>query len=107
MLKGYGDKMDINTIREKIPALKNCIHLNCAAVSPPFSDTITEIKNFLKNRGEKANFDFFEWVEELGECRKKVAELVNASKEEIAFMLNTSFFRHLNPPLRSHIKHQR
>ena len=90
MLKGYGDKMDINIIREKIPALKNCIHLNCAAVSPPFSDTITEIKNFLKNRGEKANFDFFEWVEELEECRKKVAELVNASKEEIAFMLNTS-----------------
>jgi len=82
--------MDINTIREKIPALKNCTHLNCAAVSPPFSDTITEIKNFLKNRGEKANFDFFEWVEELEECRKKVAELVNASKEEIAFMLNTS-----------------
>ena len=90
MLKGYGDKMDINIIREKIPALKNCIHLNCAAVSPPFSDTITEIKNFLKNRGEKANFDFLEWVEELEECRKKVAELVNASKEEIAFMLNTS-----------------
>lgn len=82
--------MNIQNIREKIPALKTCIHLSCAGVSPPFSDTITEIQNFLENRGEKANFDFFAWLDNLEECRKKVAELINGSQEEIAFMLNTS-----------------
>lgn len=82
--------MNIDSIREKIPALKHCIHLDCAAISPLFSDTIIEIQNFLENRGERANFNFLEWLEELEECRKKTAELVNASKEEIAFMLNTS-----------------
>ena len=82
--------MNVEEIRERIPALKKCVHLNCAAVSPQFSDTIREMQDFLKNRGGKANFDFFKWLEMENECRKKLAELVNASEEEIAFMLNTS-----------------
>ncbi len=82
--------MDIITIREKIPTLKTLIHLNCAAVAPLFSDTITEMQNFLENRGERAYFNFFEWLDQMEECRKKAAEFVNASPEEIAFMLNTS-----------------
>ena len=84
------DTMDVTTVRGKIPALRKCTHLDCAAVSPLFSDTITEIISVLDNRGERADFDFFRWLEELEECRKKAAELVNASPEEIAFMLNTS-----------------
>ena len=82
--------MNIDTIRERIPALRTCIHLDCAAVSPLFSDTVTEMQNFLENRGKKGNFDFLAWLDELEVCRKKVAAFVNASPEEIAFMLNTS-----------------
>jgi len=89
-LTGVGDVMNITAVREKIPALKTCIHLDCAAVSPLFSDTVIEMQNFLENRGERGDFDFFEWLNKLEECRKKAAELVNASPEEIAFTLNTS-----------------
>jgi cysteine desulfurase/selenocysteine lyase len=77
-------------MREEIPALRTCTHLNSAAVSPLFSDSISEMKNFLDNRGAKANFDFFSWLDLLEQCRKKVAQLVHAEPEEIAFMLNTS-----------------
>ena len=82
--------MDVTTIREKIPALRTCTHLDCAAVSPLFQDTITEMQNSLENRGEKGDFDFFSWLEELEECRKTAAAFVNASPDEIAFTLNTS-----------------
>jgi len=82
--------MDVTVIRERIPALKKCIHLDCAAVSPFFAESLREMENFLENRGEKANFEYFEWINELEECRKTAAEFVNASPEEIAFMLNTS-----------------
>ncbi|KYK38364.1 MAG: aminotransferase class V-fold PLP-dependent enzyme [Theionarchaea archaeon] len=82
--------MDVTTLREQIPALKKCTHLDCAAVSPLFADTVTEMQNFLENRGRKSNFDFFSWLDQLESCRGKVAELVNGSPEEIAFTLNTS-----------------
>jgi cysteine desulfurase/selenocysteine lyase len=82
--------MDVTTIRERIPALKTCTHLDCAAVSPLFSDTIIEMQNFLENRGKNGDFDFFSWLEGLEECRKTAAAFVNASPEEIAFTLNTS-----------------
>ncbi|MGD2248605.1 MAG: aminotransferase class V-fold PLP-dependent enzyme [Candidatus Methanofastidiosia archaeon] len=82
--------MNIPAIREKIPALTRCTHLNCAAVSPLFSDSIREMQQFLENRGKKADFDFFSWLEQLDVCREKVSTLVNGFPEEIAFMLNTS-----------------
>jgi cysteine desulfurase/selenocysteine lyase len=82
--------MNIPAIREKIPALTRCTHLNCAAVSPLFSDSIIEMQQFLENRGKKADFDFFSWLKELEVCREKVSNLVNGTPEEVAFMLNTS-----------------
>jgi cysteine desulfurase/selenocysteine lyase len=82
--------MNISTIRERIPALKTCIHLDCAAISPFFQDTLTEMETFLHKRAEKASFDFDSWLEMLEESRRTVARFVNASSDEIAFMLNTT-----------------
>jgi cysteine desulfurase/selenocysteine lyase len=82
--------MNISTIRERIPALKTCIHLDCAAISPFFQDTLTEIETFLHKRADKASFDFDSWLDMLEESRKTVARFANASPDEIAFMLNTT-----------------
>ncbi len=82
--------MNVKKIREQIPALTKRVHLNSAAVAPLFSETISEIQHFLDSRGTRATFDFSGWLEKIEACRENIAELVNASKEEIAFMLNTS-----------------
>jgi selenocysteine lyase/cysteine desulfurase len=82
--------MDIAEIREKIPALQQYTHLNCAAVSPLFSDSVRVIQESVENRGGKGNFDYFGWIEEMQECKKKIAALINGSSDEIAFMLNTT-----------------
>ncbi|MGC1121803.1 MAG: aminotransferase class V-fold PLP-dependent enzyme [Candidatus Methanofastidiosia archaeon] len=82
--------MNISRIRERIPALKTCTHLDCAAISPFFQDTLTEMETFLHKRAEKASFDFDSWLEMLEESRRAVARFVNASADEIAFMLNTT-----------------
>ncbi|MEA1992874.1 MAG: aminotransferase class V-fold PLP-dependent enzyme [Euryarchaeota archaeon] len=82
--------MDVEKIRKRIPALEKCTHLNSAAVSPLFSNTIKEIQGFLENRGRKADFNFSEWLDELKACKRNIGELVNASEEEIALTHNTS-----------------
>lgn len=82
--------MNISTIRERIPALKTCTHLDCAAISPFFQDTLTEMETFLHKRADKASFDFDSWLEMLEKSRRTVARFVNASPDEIAFMLNTT-----------------
>lgn len=82
--------MNISRIRERIPALKTCTHLDCAAVSPFFQDTLTEMETFLHKRAEKASFDLDPWLQMLDESRQAVARFVNASSDEIAFMLNTT-----------------
>lgn len=82
--------MNISRIRERIPALKTCTHLDCAAVSPFFQDTLTEMETFLHKRAEKASFDLDPWLQMLEESRQAVARFVNASSDEIAFMLNTT-----------------
>lgn len=82
--------MNISRIRERIPALKTCVHLDCAAISPFFQDTLTEMETFLHKRADKASFDFDSWLDMLEESRKTVARFVNASPDEIAFMLNTT-----------------
>ncbi|MBU7024708.1 MAG: aminotransferase class V-fold PLP-dependent enzyme [Theionarchaea archaeon] len=82
--------MNISRIRERIPALKTYTHLDCAAISPFFQDTLTEMETFLHKRADKASFDFDSWLDMLEESRKTVARFVNASPDEIAFMLNTT-----------------
>ncbi|MBU7038905.1 MAG: aminotransferase class V-fold PLP-dependent enzyme [Theionarchaea archaeon] len=82
--------MNISKIRDRIPALRTCTHLDCAAVSPFFQDTITEMETFLHKRAEEACFDYNSWLEMLEESRDMVARFVNASSDEIAFMLNTT-----------------
>lgn len=77
-------------VRKEFPVTKEYTYLNNASVSPlprSVAEVITEYQNdHLKHGGIK----YQKWSKKLVKTKQRIAELINASFEEIAFTQNTS-----------------
>ncbi|HBU06804.1 MAG TPA: hypothetical protein DEB09_01845 [Candidatus Magasanikbacteria bacterium] len=81
---------DWNSIRKQFPALKKFTYLNSASESPISIKAAEEGKKYY-DTVLYGNVDWDEWCKKIDKVREKVAKLINADKEEIAFIPNTSF----------------
>lgn len=82
--------MDWNWVRGLFPALEKLTYLNAAEASPASVLSVKEAKTFYDEILTRGDLSWDNWLEKREKVRKKVAELINADKSEIAFTLNTS-----------------
>lgn len=82
--------IDWNKIRIQFPALRKFTYLNSASESPISIKAAEEGKKYY-DTVLYGSVDWDEWCEKIDKIREKVAKLINADKEEIAFIPNTSF----------------
>jgi selenocysteine lyase/cysteine desulfurase len=82
--------MDWDKIRDLFPATKKFVYLNAAEASPVSILSAREAKTFYDEILTRGDLPWNEWLEKREKIRKKVVELINADKSEIAFTLNTS-----------------
>jgi len=81
---------DWNKVRDQFPAVRNYIYLNAASGSPLSRKTAETVINFHKEMLEKGDTPWPKWLRGIEQVKKKTALLINAHKDEIAFMPNTS-----------------
>ena len=79
-----------DNIRKQFPALKKFTYLNSASESPIFIEAAETGKKYY-DTVLNGSVDWNDWCKQIEEVREKVAKLINADKEEIAFIPNTSF----------------
>ncbi len=77
-------------IRSLFPATEKYTYLNSAAVSPIPSTAIAAVKSQLNDVAKHGSEHYLEWVATKNRARDLVAEMLNVSAENIAFMRNTS-----------------
>ena len=83
--------VDWNNVRNQFPAVKNSVYLNTASASPISRIAVKEAKDFYDDVLLHGDSNWEKWLEKSEHARKKLAEFINADKNEIAFMPNTSF----------------
>jgi len=82
--------MDLTKYRMEFPVtLKQC-YLNHAALAPLPMRVVRSMQKWLIDRAENGSLNFPAWGEEVKSTRRKMAGLINAKLEEIAFVKNTS-----------------
>lgn len=79
----------INKIREEFPSLKRFIYADVAARNPLCNRVHKAIESYLDDRQSGADTKK-NWFKKVEEVRKKIAFLLNAETDEIAFIKNTS-----------------
>lgn len=72
-------------LRELFPVLKSWAHLNSAAFGPIPSTGVQAISDHFRARDESAALDFPRWFDRLDRIRGKLARLVGAGADDIAF----------------------
>jgi cysteine desulfurase/selenocysteine lyase len=82
--------MDLDHIRDQIPASKKYVYVNHAACAPLPTPVVEAQNAYLEERALDAEAAFDTWLEHAEKTRKVVADFINASPEEIAFLKNTS-----------------
>jgi len=82
---------DIATYRSLFPYLKTgYIYMNHAAISPLSRRVVDAIHGYLTQRSETEIENFFTFQKTLVETKEMIGKLINAPKERIAFVDNTS-----------------
>lgn len=82
---------DWNNVRKLFPALKSLVYLNAASGSPICSATAKAAQDFYSEMLKYGDMKWMSWLDKKEDTRNKVANFINAEKEEIAFNINTSF----------------
>lgn len=82
--------MNLDKIRELIPTSQKYAYLNHAACAPLPIPVQEAQRKYLEERSLDAEVAFDNWLKHAEETRQFVAEYINASPEEIAFLKNTS-----------------
>ncbi|HEX8195236.1 MAG TPA: aminotransferase class V-fold PLP-dependent enzyme [Pyrinomonadaceae bacterium] len=77
-------------IRRLFPITKEYIYLNSAAVTPPPTIAIEAINEQLRDVQMYGSRNYRQWVGRKENCRRLLANLINARPEQIAFLRNTS-----------------
>ena len=78
------------TYRHEFPACANRAYLNCAAVAPGSTRVRAAINTWLDDHVAHGSMASEHWWARVAEVRTRVAELVGAAPEEIAFVRSTS-----------------
>ena len=78
------------TYRQAFPACANRAYLNCAAVAPGSTRVRSAINAWLDDHVAQGSMASAHWWARVAEVRARVAELVGAAPEEIAFVKSTS-----------------
>lgn len=76
---------DWAALRELFPVLKSWAHLNSAAFGPIPSTGVQAISDHFRARDESAALDFPTWFDRLDRIRGKIARLIGAGADDIAF----------------------
>lgn len=83
-------EIDWRRVRADFPVTERIAYLNCAgagAIPRPVSEAAAQ---FYRQTMEEGDACWFEWLEGREHARARVAELINAEPDEIAFTINTS-----------------
>lgn len=85
--------MDVEAVRDQIPALTKCTYLNCGTFGPlptPVCDEVVRLYRLIEAEGT-FNPDAYDVVRKVYEdAREQMAQLVGASSSEIALTRNVS-----------------
>jgi selenocysteine lyase/cysteine desulfurase len=84
------DVMDWDEVRRLFPATQKLTYINAAEASPISVYSAREAKAFYDEILVKGDLPWDEWLKKREEVRKKVADLINADRSEVAFTMNTS-----------------
>lgn len=77
-------------LRALFPITKNAVYLNHAAVSPLSTPVVDAVNRQLHDISEHGSVNFRTWVATKERCRRRLASLMGARPEQIAFLRNTS-----------------
>jgi selenocysteine lyase/cysteine desulfurase len=77
-------------LRALFPITKTAVYLNHAAVSPPPVTALAAINEQLQDIAQNGSINFRAWVATKERCRQRLATMISARPEQIAFMRNTS-----------------
>ena len=81
---------DWERIREEFPSLKRFTYLNTATFGQTPQCAVRAMAEHLAHRDESACADFLDWFTDHDRLRGKLAQLINCTADEIAFMPNAS-----------------
>jgi selenocysteine lyase/cysteine desulfurase len=81
---------DWERIREEFPALRRWTFLNTATFGQLPRRAISAIQHHLARRDALACTDFLTWFDDANEIRRSIAQLINATLEDIAFFPSAS-----------------
>jgi selenocysteine lyase/cysteine desulfurase len=76
--------------RDEFPITKNYVFFNHAGVAPVPLRTKNAVEKFIKEALEVGLGNYTGWMDRVEAIRRSCAKLINAQKEEIAFIKNTS-----------------
>ena len=76
-------------VREDFPALRRRVYLNSAATGLPPPTVRPAVDRFHRELEEGGDAHWDDWIERREQVRAKVAALIGAEAEEIAFAANT------------------
>src|SRR5882762_1627992 len=79
-----------SSLRALFPVTERAIYLNHAAVSPPPLVTIDAIQSQLRDVSENGSVNFRHWVAVKERTRQRLAGMICARPEQVAFTRNTS-----------------
>ena len=76
--------------RDEFPITKSYVFFNHAGVAPVPLRAKKAVEKFIKEALEVGLGNYTGWMDRVEEIRRSCAKLINAQKEEIAFIKNTS-----------------
>lgn len=79
-----------DSLRALFPVTERANYLNHAAVSPPPRPTIRAIQSYLADVSQNGSTNFRDWLVMKESTREKLARLLGARAEQVAFVRNTS-----------------
>lgn len=82
--------MDIDAIRDQFPITKKHINLDNASLSPFPRPVVEAVEGMLQQRAERGVDAFWGWIDVADEAKALIADLINATPDEIALTQNTS-----------------
>jgi selenocysteine lyase/cysteine desulfurase len=82
--------MNVEAIRRDFPIVDNYTNLDNASLSPLPLPVVETVEKMLRQRAERGVKAFWDWLDVADEARSLLAQLINATPEEIALTQNTS-----------------
>ncbi len=81
---------DWAAVRALFPALRSCAYLNTATFGQLSTRSVEAVMAHFARRDETACADFLSWFDDHDRLREKIARLIHAQPEDIAFFQNAS-----------------